>query len=132
MSNQTTYGETQEYAWLTECLERRFPEVGDRITADLNTIGAMCRAEPKPAQVGIQTLAGHVRNLSDAQTPDEHSRLEFLRFALGAIFTVYTGIAVAEGWVEDVGMVPPELQVAVKLYPEIIECANALGSVQTR
>ena len=132
MSILTTYGETQENAWLLECLDRGFPEVGDRITADLNTIGAMCLAEPKPAQVAIQMLASEVRNLRDAQTTDECSRLEFIRFALGAIFTVYAGVAVAEGWVKDIGVIPPELKMAVKFYPEIVECAKALGPVRTK
>lgn len=123
-----TVGDTAEHVWLMECLDRGFPEVGDRISADINTIGAMCRAEPKAAQVAMQRLACDIRRLRGARDADDEPTLEFFTFALGVIYTVYGGIAVVEGWMKEAG-VPPELEMAVQIYPEILECAEALGPI---
>jgi hypothetical protein len=124
MAKAPALGDTQEHAWLQEFIDRCFPESGGRVSADLQLAMAMCKAEPKCAQHAMQQLAQDLRSHSagDAATP-------FLRFALGVLFTAYTGLALAEGRCK-AGSLPAELEMIVNWNPEIIACANELGAIQ--
>jgi hypothetical protein len=119
-----TLGDTPEHAWMLEFLERCFPESGGRANADLHMALAMCKAEPKYAQVAMQWLAQEIRS----RRRDESGAV-FLRFALGVLFTAYAGVAHAEGRCGLSGL-PPELETPVRLNPEIVACANELGPLK--
>lgn len=125
MERHPAFGDSAEHAWVVEFLDRCFPESGGRVNADLQMAGAMCRAEPKSAQAAMQLLAQDLR-LRDDLGPEQR---EFLRFALGVLFTCYAGVAAAEGRCRP-GALPPELEGHVRWNPEIIECANALGPLK--
>ena len=120
---QQTFGETAEHAWMLEFLDRCFPESGDRVSADLNLASAMCKAEPKAAQVTMQFLAQDIR----AEKPDP-AGVAFFRFALGVLFMAYAALANHEGRCGP-DKIPPELKTVIEHYPEIIECANSLGPI---
>jgi len=116
-------GDTAEHAWMLEFLDRCFPESGNRVNADLHMAMAMCKAEPKCAQVAMQMLAQDIRG----RQPDES--LAFLRFALGVLFTAYTSLAYAERRCS-LDELPRELEIPVQLNPEILACANELGPLK--
>jgi hypothetical protein len=118
-----TLGDTPEHAWMLEFLDRCFPESGGHLNADLQLAMAMCKAEPKCAQAAMQSLAQEVRS----RRHDE-PEVVFLRFALGVLFTVYVGLAHAEGRCGASGL-PPELELPVRWNPEIVSCANELGPI---
>ena len=118
---QPAWGESPEHAWTAEFLERCFPESAGRVNADMNLAMAMCKAEPKHAQVAMQLLAQEIRARSA-----EDTGIPFLRFALGALFLSYVGLAYAEGRCPE-GEVPQELHVPMQGNPEILECANGIG-----
>jgi hypothetical protein len=122
-------GQTPEFAWMMELMQRGFPEVGAQITADVALIGSMCEAEPKSAQFAMQQLAQDVRH--DTGTPDDSEtaeRLPIARFMLGALFLSYCAVAIADGRVPS-GSYPPELAQIMRMYPEIQECADAIGPI---
>lgn len=125
-----TLGETPEHSWLLELLNRAFPETGRKVSADLQLIVAMCKAEPKAAQIGMQFLAEDVRRLrNEENTPASREKLSFVSFALGALFTAYSGLALAEGRIAESDKYPPELDWTVRTYPEVLECAEALPPI---
>ena len=125
-----TIGETPEHAWLVELLNRAFPETGRRVSADFQLIMTMCKAEPKAAQYGMQFLAQEVRKLRNKnKDPASHEKLSFTSFALGALFTAYSGLAVAAGIITESDLYPPELEMIVRTYPEVLECAEALPPI---
>ena len=115
-----TWDQSPERAWLSEFLGGVFPDVGGKVSADFHLALAMCRAEPKLAQVALQFLAQELR---EARAPEDG--MQFLRFALGVLFISYCRFAQKEGRLGDSG-IPPELELAVRSYPEILACANAL------
>ena len=117
-------GDTAEHAWMLWFLERCFPESGDHVNADMSMAMAMCKAEPKLAQVGMQWLAQEIRFGKHDQ-----ERLIFLRFSLGVLFLAYAGLADAEGRCAP-DQVPPELELLLKDNPEIIACANEIGEIK--
>jgi hypothetical protein len=84
---------------------------------------AMCKAEPKSAQFGMQVLAQEIR------VRDDGPQVTFLRFALGVLFTSYNALAISEGRCGS-GELPSELELPVRLNPEIIACANGLGPLK--
>ena len=114
MDQVSKVGDTPEHAWILEYLDRCFPEVGGRVNADVSLAMAMCKAEPKYAQVAMQWLAQEIKSGHHDET-----RVAFLRFALGVLYTAYTSLADAEGR-STVDDVPLELQSVVRQYPEII------------
>jgi len=118
------WGETPERAWLHEFLQGAFPDAGGRVSVDFHFAMGMCRTEPKLAQVALQFLAQDVRA---AKAPPDG--LAFLRFATGVLYTVYCGLAQFEGRVGE-NDTPPELDDAIRLYPEIVACAEELGPIQ--
>jgi hypothetical protein len=123
--NVRTLGETAEHAWMLEFMDRCFPEMGDRVNADLNLAMAMCKAEPKHAQVAMQWLAQEIRS----GKPDP-ATITLFRFVLGALFMAYCAVATLEGRCAS-GEVPSELQFVLKHYPEIIQCANEVSELQS-
>jgi hypothetical protein len=123
---QSTLGQTPEYAWLMELMQRGFPETGHRINADVQVIMSMCKAEPKSAQFAIQHLAQDVREARrQPKDPDAAERLPIAEFMLGALFLGYCALAMAEGRVPE-NRYPPELAFSMQLYPEIQQCADAI------
>ncbi len=124
MAKAPTLGDTQEHAWLQEFIDRCFPESGGHVNADLQLAMAMCKAEPKCAQYAMQQLAQDVRS-----HPAGEAGTLFLRFALGVLFTAYTGLALAEGRC-NADSLPAELGMIVNWNPEIIACANELGRIE--
>ena len=125
MDNIGTLEETPEHAWMLEFIDRCFPESDGRVNADINLAMAMCKAEPKCAQVAMQLLAQEIR--SGVVDPPGTA---FLRFALGVLFNAYMGLAVAEGRYSG-NSLPPELEMPVRCNPEIIACANEMGPITT-
>lgn len=124
MKKLPTLGDTPEHAWMLEFLDRCFPESGGRVNADLQLAMAMCKAEPKCAQVAMQSFAHDIRS----RLRDEPETV-FFRFALGVLFTAYVGLAYAEDRC-NAGGLPPELELPVRWNPEIIACANELGPIK--
>jgi hypothetical protein len=124
MEKVPTLGDTPEHVWMLEFFDRCFPESGGRVNADLQLAMAMCKAEPKCAQVAMQWLAQEIRS-------GLHGEPEtvFLRFALGVLYTAYVGLAQAEGRCSATGL-PAELELPVRWNPEIIACANELGPIK--
>ena len=121
MPKQPTVGDTPEHTWMVEFLDRCFPESGGRTNADLQLSMAMCKAEPKCAQVAMQWLAQDIRSRR-ASGPEA----DFSRFALGVLFMSYVAVAIAEGRCGE-SEIPAELKTPIKWNPEIMACANALG-----
>jgi hypothetical protein len=118
-----TLGDSSEHAWMLEFLDRCFPESEGRVNADISLAMAMCKAEPKCAQVAMQSLAQDIKwgRLNEADSV-------FARFALGVLFAAYVGLAYAEGRCSE-GGIPAELELPVRLHPEILACANELGPI---
>lgn len=108
---------------MLEFLDRCFPESSGRVNADLQLAMAMCKAEPKCAQVAMQSLAQDIRSI-----PQDEPETIFLRFALGVLFTAYVSLAYAEDRCSVTGL-PPELEIPVLWNPEIIACANEIGPI---
>jgi hypothetical protein len=114
---------------MMELMQRGFPEVGEKVNADVQLIMSMCKAEPKSAQFAMQNLAQTVRNdTQNADDPEAAARLPVARFMLGALFTCYCGLALAEQRVPR-GQYPPELAQIMQWYPEIEECVEAMGPI---
>lgn len=123
MQETPIIGDTAEHAWMIEFLDRCFPESGDRANADLKLVAAMCKAEPKYAQFTMQKLAQDIRlgQLGQQETV-------FIRFALGVLFTAYVALSYHEGRCRK-GTIPAELELPVRMNPEIVACANELGPI---
>ena len=92
--------------------------------ADFQLAMAKCKAEPKCAQITMQSLAQDITS-GRGDGPAEG----FRRFALGVLFTAYTGLAYAEGRCGE-SNVPAELEPLVRWNPEIIAYANELGPIE--
>ena len=126
---QSTVGQTPEFAWMMELMQRGFPEVGDKIAADVPLIMSMCKAEPKSAQFAMQNLAQDVRNDGgNPGNPEAAERLPVARFMLGALFLTYWALAIDDRRVP-AGHYPPELTQIMRMYPEIQQCADAMGPI---
>ena len=122
----STLGRTPEFAWMMELMQRGFPEIGDKIGADMQIVMSMCKAEPKSAQFTMQSFAEDVRRDSrNPLDPDAAARLPVARFMLGALFLGYCALAVAEQRVPE-DQIPAELTHILQRYPEIQQCADEL------
>lgn len=123
-----TFGDTPAAAWYGDVLNNALRELPrGRSSVDMPLLVAMCKAEPKCAQITLQLLAAELKTqLHGMPVSDAAAEAQTTRLLIGAIFLAYcvSRDAVAE--------LPEELAFIIRLNPLILECANFVSADNVR